>query len=544
MPTERDKDYTDIARDGGIFLLFFAGFLLADGLLAYLTYSPSLLLDEGDGFYLHAKWFYCGDAGRYYYLEHHHLWPVLFVWLSALLTHLTHSSLIAGRLISLLAGATVVGTTYLIGREYTGSRGQGAFAAMLTGVNAHLLYYGTLATTDMLALSFGLLALLAALGAINRDNNAGWLFFTGVFVSLACLTRYQYYFLFFGLFLVFTAHVLFRPLRLARNWVLLVGGFILPMALAVLFDLSKLSDLGGLAHLYRKSDLVNTLGGYGFMEKERIIQLMVGYLRGIKLTAWVLGFLPLVGVWGTWRLVKNKGEKRWRPIVLLIPLFVYFLATGWFPWPGVLNHRRLFFLFAPVFMVLFADTFWFVFFQLLHVKKRLIVLIGVGLFVFVFFVSWIDLPYADPDGKILRFRQVNETEEYYPTAFHRQLGLANLSPFSAPIPESIQAARAFVEREQPGCCFVLTDSIEASIILPNVQTMTFIDPADNVAGYITTEAGYRAPEFLMLSEDQVDRLPENEDHERFGLTYLYSYDNFLFYRVSMKDAPRFPSAGQ
>lgn len=544
MPVEKGNGQTYTARDGGIFLLFFAGFLLADGLLAYLTYRPSPLMGETDGFYLHAKWFFCGEGGRYFYLSHHHTWPALFVWLSALLAHLTDSTLLAGRLVSLLAGATVVGTTYLLAREYTGSRGQAAFAALLVAVNSHLLYYGTVGSTDMLAVCFSLLALLAALCAINRENDAAGLFLAGVFVSLACLTRYQYYFVFFGLLLVFAAHAGFQPRRLARNWGLLIGGFILPMAIGVVLGLSKASDIGGLAHLYRKYDLVNSMGGQGLLQKEHLLNLLAGYLRGIKLTVWVIGFLPLVGIWGAWRWAKNDSQKRWRPLVLLVPLAAYFLATGWFPGPNHIEIRRLFLLFAPVFLILFVQTFWYFFFHLLHLEKWMTTLIGVVFLVFALILSWMDLPYAPT----LRLPHVGETADYYPSAFHRRLGLLVRSPFSDTDPTAIQAALAFIERENPGCRFILTDSVQASVLLPNPQMMNLTESDATIAGYITVESGYRAPEFLMLSEEQGKKPLEIDadpaDRQRIKLTYLYSYDHFQFYRVSIQDKSDLPSVGQ
>jgi len=431
----------------------------------------------------------------------------LVPWLTALLTGIAGTTYLAGKLVSMVLGALSIGLTYLIGRRAGMPAVASTAGAVVTGVNAHFIYFGSLACTDMAGVFFVLLMLFFLLGAIAEPKQwyaAAW---AGIAGLAACLTRDQNYFALAGagatLAVLSPGGLRGRTFRTA----LFAASFFAAMGIYLLVSVKLLGsevDLAsGLLNMRRRTwefDAAVNAGGEG----ARFVAYLSHYLSSLKLLLHMAGYVTALGVLGA--LVWIRWHRTSRLLLaMLIPLLVYFFGVGWLPTDQSYDLRRFFLAFLPLLSLLYV--MWIIG---LFAKSRQRRVTGAALIV----VPVILLG-------VWQFPQI--------AYFHESKEIMNTD---------LHAARAFVAKQAPGCAPVMTPSLQAA-----TQFRQFIHlkklPVTNetVAEQLDTILPGQYPQLFLMAPDtplgdQLDLatpLPTQHPYSVKPLTTLHRY---RFYRLT------------
>lgn len=314
------------------------GFLQAAAGLAIVAFTREDVFTgcEGDGHFLRAAYLRCGDLPRFWQ-SGSASWPWVYPWATALLSPLVGTPYLAGRLVSVAAMATLTTTVFWAAWRQWRSIGTAAVAAVVIGTTPQLLYYGTLVSTDLLAVAMTSLALPCVLGALRGEalgaNGLG----IGVTGALASQTRYQMLPL-----VVITVAALVWGLpagRRLRVTVAAAAGFTGTLLVCAALPWSTPDGWAGLCTAWRAA---------GQPPAGAPAQVLARYAHSAGLLAWHVDYLPLLGLVALADRGLDHLRRRREGLVLLAPVFAQFVAVGWFPDPSSVELRRLFLPALPV----------------------------------------------------------------------------------------------------------------------------------------------------------------------------------------------------
>ncbi|RLD04464.1 MAG: hypothetical protein DRI32_05605 [Chloroflexi bacterium] len=233
-------------------------------------------------------------------------------------------SLIATRLLSVLAGIGIVILAYKIG-TYLFSKNLGLLAAFFVGLAPFQIHYAQEIRMYAFLGFWLLLALYAFLKGI-KDSDWRW----GIVFSLsATLAQYTH-----NLAVFFLVPLALTPIFMRKTnmiWAVMKYG-----------SLSLFLYLPWLIHLPAQLDKVQ--GGYWVTKPgiERLITLLLSYVTNLPLPdnwllpALLVTFLPIsLALWQTFLVLRQKKSRAWRGAWLLYlsftPPFALFIVSQWIP---------------------------------------------------------------------------------------------------------------------------------------------------------------------------------------------------------------------
>lgn len=301
-----------------------------------LTHLERLAASETDGHVLRAGYLACGDSKLFF--AGSGMWPWLQAWLTALLTHPLGEGYLAGRVVSVLAMATLCATVSATAWRVWRSWELTLVAALVVGTTPQLLFYGTLATTDMLAVAITTLALPFALSVL-RGERVGWsALAVGAIGALAAQARYQV----FPMVIVLgaTLAVVAPAGRRARTGLAFAAGLLGGLVVASQVMFAPPGSWGGLAIAWSSRGRVS--------ESLSFADSLARYANSAHLVLWHVNYLPLLGLVALARFGLDQGRPRRDALVLLAPLAAQFAALGRFPALDGPELRRLFLPFLPI----------------------------------------------------------------------------------------------------------------------------------------------------------------------------------------------------
>ncbi len=308
-----------------------------------LVVPDGALVDcERDGHFQRAGWLSCGVG--YPNAPYGPLLP----WLVAPLIPVVGTPYLAGRILSLLALLGLVGLSWRAARVYGAGLGAAALTALLVGLNGPMLFYGSMACSDMPATSLFLGASWLALRGLDARGAPWRLGLAGLLLAAACLVRVQFYLP--ALVMLAVTPLLARRLR---PGLALLLGFGLPVVLALAVGWRRYGDPGdalslhlGLAAYTRNLVRAGAILGQVGVEGDAVS--LGGRLAwSVQLVVRSTGGLPLLGALGA--LVLSLSRRRWRPLlVVLVPALALYAGLAWSHPPPDWGARRFYLFLVPV----------------------------------------------------------------------------------------------------------------------------------------------------------------------------------------------------
>jgi hypothetical protein len=317
-------------------------------LLGLVLVAPDgALVDcERDGHFQRAGWVSCGVVGT------NAPYGPLLPWLVAPLVPLVGTPYIAGRLLSLLAllGVVVLGARSV--RGLGGGPWLAALAALAVGLNGPMLFYGSMACSDLPAAALFLLACWLALRALEPRAPLWLVGLAGAALAGACLVRVQYY--------IAAPVLLVAWALLARRAIpvlVLTLGFLLPVAGALAdgwahyggpVDAAELHL--GLSAYTRNLRRAGTILDAGAAGSGDVVSLGARLRWSVALIARATGGLPLLGCLAA--LVLALRRPRWRRLlVVLLPALALYAGLAWSHPPPDWGARRFYLFLVPLCVV-------------------------------------------------------------------------------------------------------------------------------------------------------------------------------------------------
>ena len=307
-----------------------------------LVVPDGALVDcERDGHFQRAGWLSCGIVGT------NAPYGPLLPWLVAPLVPLSGTPYIAGRLLSLLSLLGVVLLSARAVRGLGGGTGLAALAALVVGLNGPMLFYGSMACSDLPAAALFLLASWLALRALDPKAPLWMAGLAGVTLAAACLVRVQYY-IAAPVLLLAWALVARRPLGVQS----LLTGFALPLLGAMADGWIRYGNPTDAAELHlglaaytrnlRRAGTILDAGGGG-----DVVSLGARLRWSLALIARTTGGLPLAG--GLAALVLALRSRRWRGLlVVLLPAAALYAGLAWSHPPPDWGARRFYLFLVPL----------------------------------------------------------------------------------------------------------------------------------------------------------------------------------------------------
>lgn len=499
-------------------LVFFGWSLAASAWLISVSYTDAPCFCETDGYSRIAGKFACGDGESMLYRP-------LYPWLIVLMNSIAGSTMLySGKLISALFGALFISGTFLVAYAHTKKYNIAVFGAMLTAINAQVLFNSTLACTDITCAFFILVAFHYTLNAIKPNSSAVSIMAMSVFCTLAVLVRVQAYFVVIALCL---ACVLLAKNSL-RSYIktifFMVAGFILPMIMATMIDTrGGFSSTGiawvlGIDHIAsRIPEVINNFQGNTDATAGQPINIVLKYFLGIRLMADTVGYIPLLCLLAI-PVYFQKAPRIF--VVCALTAIFYFMGISWFPVPGHFEIKRLYLIYVPLLNVAFGIALYN---NLFKFKKPFFKgrMFPVWFFIASIVVSWIVFP-----RPILK------------TAYKKDRSSILTRTSTGPSVETVTAANVafhFNEKYAPGCKQVIVTSIGSTGVFKNVNYKVgkdFKPYRDVFMAAVNEKANSRAPKYLLT--DII--LPSAWYPPGWLITFtqLDTYGRFAFYDISVE----------
>jgi hypothetical protein len=293
---------------------------------------------ERDGHFHRAGWASCGVA-----FSNAPYGPLLPRLVAPLVVPMG-TPYLAGRIASLIALLSVVLVSFHAGRRLGARRELAALAALLVGLNGPMLFYGSMACSDLPAAALFIGACWLAFQGLREQPRLLWL--AGLTLAGACLVRVQYY-------LPAAIMVALAPLmaRGVQARLALPLGFALPVVLELgvgALQHGGLVDAIGLhlglaayaRNLSRAGDILAEGGG------GEVVSLGARLRWSLALVARCTGGLPILGLLGALGLSRRR---RWRPaLVVLLPALALYLGLAWSHPPPDWGARRFYLFLVPL----------------------------------------------------------------------------------------------------------------------------------------------------------------------------------------------------
>lgn len=150
--------------------------------------------------------------------------PPLFMWLNAISLDYFTDPLVAGRMISVLAGLVSFVAVALLGYLYTKKISVAVFASLIYAILPFATFFDRMALADSLLNAFGLLTLVFSYLYINNPKRLDLAIFTGVVIGAGLMTKPPAIFFYF--FFAFTA-AFFGYKKIKSHLIYLLVGFFL-----------------------------------------------------------------------------------------------------------------------------------------------------------------------------------------------------------------------------------------------------------------------------------------------------------------------------
>ena len=270
------------------------GALATAYLVAHLDWVPNW--SETDGWYRMASDLGCGEVLSYA------LWGPIVPHATAALSPLVGSAYLANKLISLASASVLVGLVAFGTLRHLCSWYAALLATTLVALAPNLLYFGTMAISDVLPVMLICAAVLAALESVGPTRRPQAALVAGLLAAMAAQCRYQYY-----------AVVVFLALALVvapgRTWRHRVTDGMYALGPAVIGWMVLLLVVGSGRAGPDGAVLLGVSTGYdsvGDWFGPWLAGVPLRYLRSARMLSWVVGFLPLLGLarrlrWFEWR---------------------------------------------------------------------------------------------------------------------------------------------------------------------------------------------------------------------------------------------------
>jgi Dolichyl-phosphate-mannose-protein mannosyltransferase len=471
---------------------------------------------EVDGHFHAANWIACGLVTAF-----RSTWGPLYPWLIALFSFFTGSTYLAGKIISLICGAWIVGLTFRAGKLFAGSVAAGTTAALLVVFNADFLFYSTLVCNDILAVSLLLVSLHLVLVCITGKSSTRVWLLSGLAAAAALLVRDQSLFFVAGILIsvfVFSEGSFTERVKPVAIFLAAMIPVLLVSAAFEVFtgDTTWLRALG-IEHLLKRGATI----GDG---------MLAGYGRSARLLVWTCGRVLSVGLALTPLLIWKSKKSRKVLLAALVPLTVYFLGVGWFPEPGHDEIRRLFLIFVPVLAVI-ASAMGMKLVRTALGPGRISTTVFLAALVAIAAAEcWITFPSI----------QGSPMAEAFPPDSHGRRPKVVIGP---PHEEKVEVAVAerFKDRVDTGCDPVVTHSMSATTVFAN--TYFFMPPLQttNLAealGMAPMSDGRRGAYVMVRQDKDFDQLIPGEfpgENGSFSLSLIDTFDGFNFYRAEILD---------
>ncbi len=327
-----------------------ASLALPLALLAVLLVGSLLVIPDGalvdcerDGHFQRAGWLSCGVVGV------NAPYGPLLPWLVAPLVSLVGTPYLAGRLVSLVALLGVALLSARAARGLGGGPGLAGLAALVVGLNGPMLFYGSMACSDLPAVALFLAACWLALRALEPRAASRLAFLAGALLAAACLVRVQYY-LAAPVLLLTWALLARRPGPILA----MALGFGLPLAAALLDGWVRYGSLGdaatlhlGLAAYTRNMVRAGAILDAGAAGAGSVVGLGARLHWSVALLLRVTGGLPLLGFSGALVLALGWPRHR-RLLVVLLPALVLYAGLAWSHPPPDWGARRFYLFLVPI----------------------------------------------------------------------------------------------------------------------------------------------------------------------------------------------------
>lgn len=272
----------------------------------------------------------------------------LLPWLVAPLIPLVGTPYLAARGLSLIALLGLVVLSWRAARLLGAGPGAAALAGLLVGVNGPMLFYGSMACSDLPAAALYVLACWLALRGLAPCAPSWSSALAGMALASACLVRVQFY-----LPAVVMLAVWPLAVRRLRPGLTMLAGFGLPVALAAGVGLWRygnpadaLEQQLGLAayarNLVRAGSIIGQAGG-----DAGVVPLGDRLLWSTRLVWRCTGGLPLLGAVGALALALRR--RRWAPaLVLVAPALALYVGLAWSHPPPDWGARRFYLYLVPL----------------------------------------------------------------------------------------------------------------------------------------------------------------------------------------------------
>ncbi len=284
----------------------------------------------------------------------------LLPYLVAPLIPIAGSAYLAGRVVSVLALLGLVLLSWHACRKLGGGLGLAALTALSVGLNGHLLYYGSMACSDLCATGFFVLAAWLALRSIRGGSSLGLAALAGMAMAAACLVRVQYYLAAPVLVVVYLALSVGPGSSRFRSACALLAGLVIPLGAGLLDGWIRYGLLStaldahlGLAaytrNFVRAGAIIDGSLGQG---GEAAVGLGARLAWSVRLVSRVTGGLPLLGLLGA--VVLAVRGARWRAgLVVVLPALALYVGLCWSHPPPDWGARRFYLFLVPVCVVPF-----------------------------------------------------------------------------------------------------------------------------------------------------------------------------------------------
>ena len=272
----------------------------------------------------------------------------LLPWLVAPLVPLVGTPYLATRILSLVVLLGLTALSWRAARTLGAGPGASALAALMVGLNGPMLFYGTMACSDLPATGLFVAACWLVFRSVRNPGIAWPAALAGLALAGACLVRVQYY-------LPAAALLLLFPLlaRRARAILALWLGFALPVLAMFVLGwwiygdvLDALNAHLGLSAYTRNLVRAGTILGAADAGSP-VVPLGDRLLWSVFLVLRVTGGLPLVG--GLAAAGLALARPRWRGLLVFIaPALVLYAGLAWSHPPPDWGARRFYLYLVPL----------------------------------------------------------------------------------------------------------------------------------------------------------------------------------------------------